>query len=115
VEGRADIKARLLVDENLVLSKEREIALYFITQEALNNILRHAHAKNVSITFKRNRQNVILEIKDDGRGFDTQSVDEGGLGLRNMKDRAEKMDAKFTITSRPGKGTKITILIPRDD
>lgn len=115
VEGRADIKARLLVDDNIALTKDKEIALYFITQEALNNILRHAHAKNVSITIKQTHQNVILEVKDDGRGFDTKTVDEGGLGLRNMKDRTLNMDGKFTISSQPGKGTKITILIPRNN
>ena len=113
VEGRADIKARLLVDENISLPKDREIALYFISQEALNNILRHAHAKNVSITLKQTRQNVILEVNDDGNGFDTKNVDQGGLGLRNMRDRALKMDGKFKIASKSGKGTQISITIPR--
>ncbi len=115
VEGRADIKARLLVDENIVLQKDREIALYFISQEALNNILRHAHAKNVSITLKQTRQNVILHVKDDGRGFDTKSIDEGGMGLRNMRERTLKIDGKFRISSRPGKGTQISIVIPRNN
>ena len=115
VEGRADIKARLLVDEDIVLQKDREIALYFISQEALNNILRHAHAKNVSITLKQTRQNVILHVKDDGRGFDMKSIDEGGMGLRNMRERTLKIDGKFRISSRPGKGTQISIVIPRNN
>jgi PAS domain S-box-containing protein len=113
VEGRADIKARLLVDENIVLPKDKEIALYFISQEALNNILRHAHATNVSITLKQTRQNVILEVNDDGNGFDVKSVDQGGLGLRNMRDRTLKMDGKFKIASRAGKGTQISVTVPR--
>jgi len=114
VEGRADIKARLLVDENIILPKDKEIALYFISQEALNNILRHAQAKNVSITLKQTRQNVILEVNDDGHGFDTKAVDDGGLGLRNMSERTLKMDGKFKITSKPGKGTQISVTIPRN-
>jgi PAS domain S-box-containing protein len=114
VEGRADIKARLLVDEDLVLPKDQEIALYFITQEALNNILRHAHAKNVLLTLRKTRQNVILQVKDDGDGFDTKHVDEGGLGLRNMQERTLNLDGKFFITSLPGKGTKITVRVPRN-
>jgi PAS domain S-box-containing protein len=113
VEGRADIKARLLVDDNISLPKDKEIALYFISQEALNNILRHAHAKNVSITLKQTRQNVILEVNDDGNGFDTKNVDQGGLGLRNMRDRTLKMDGKFKIASRSGKGTQISVTVPR--
>ncbi len=113
VEGRADIKARLLVDENITLPKDKEIALYFISQEALNNILRHAHATNVSITMKQTRQNVILEVNDDGLGFDMKSIDQGGLGLRTMRDRTIKMDGKFKITSKPGNGTQISVTIPR--
>jgi PAS domain S-box-containing protein len=114
VEGRADIKARLLVDEDFTLPRDMEIALYFITQEALNNILRHAHAKNVSITLKQSRQNVILEVNDDGRGFDPKNADEGGLGLRNMSERTMKMDGKFKVTSKPGKGTQISVTVPRN-
>ena len=113
VEGRADIKARLLADENIELTKDKEVALYYIAQEALNNILRHAHAKTVAITLKQTRQNVILKIVDDGRGFEIKKIDQGGLGLPNMRDRALQVNGKFKITSAPGEGTKITIVVGR--
>ncbi len=113
VEGRADIKARLLADEDIQLTKDKEIALYYIAQEALNNILRHAHAKTVSITLKQTRLNVILKIIDDGRGFDIKKIDQGGLGLPNMKERALQVNGKFKIISAPGEGTKITIVVGR--
>jgi signal transduction histidine kinase len=113
VEGRADIKARLLADENIQLSKDREIALYYIAQEALNNILRHAHAKTVLVTLKQTRQNVILKIVDDGRGFEIKKIDQGGLGLPNMKERTLQMNGKFKIISAPGAGTQITITVAR--
>jgi signal transduction histidine kinase len=113
VEGRADIKARLLADEDIQLSKDNEVALYYIAQEALNNILRHAHAKTVSITLKQTRQNVILKIVDDGCGFDIKKIDQGGFGLPNMKERALQANGNCKITSAPGAGTKITITIGR--
>lgn len=113
VEGRADIKARLLADENIQLTKDKEIALYYIAQEALNNILRHAHAKTVSITLKQTRLNVILKIIDDGRGFEIKKIDHGGLGLPNMKERALQVKGKFKIVSAPGAGTQITITVGR--
>lgn len=113
VEGRADIKARMISDENIELEKDHEIALYYIAQEALNNILRHAHAKTVSLNLKQTRQNVTLEIKDDGRGFDMKKVDKSGLGLRNMKERAEQAKGKFKITSKVGVGTKIMVTVVR--
>src|SRR5512147_1902632 len=77
VEGRADIKARLLADDDISLAKDKEIALYFIAQEALNNVLKHAHAKAVTVSLKQKGRNVFLEIVDDGRGFDIQKTDVG--------------------------------------
>jgi len=87
--------------------------LYYIAQEALNNILRHAHAKNVSVTLKQTRQNVILEIKDDGQGFAIKKLDNSGLGLRTMKERAMLANGKFKITSKVGAGTKIVVSVTR--
>ena len=114
VEGRADIKARMISDENIQLEKNDEIALYYIAQEALNNILRHAHARNVSVYLKQTSQNVILEINDDGQGFDIEKLDDSGLGLRNMKERAmQANDGEFKITSKTGKGTQIVVSVAR--
>jgi signal transduction histidine kinase len=111
VEGRADIKAKFLADENIELSKDKEFALYYIAQEALNNVLRHAYAKSVFVTLKQKGQNVTLEIVDDGRGFDPKKPDVGGLGLQNMKERTLQMDGQIKISSKPGNGTKITISV----
>lgn len=113
VEGRADIKARMISDENIELEKDDEIALYYIAQEALNNILRHAHARNVSANLKQTRKNVVLEITDDGQGFDIKKLDDSGLGLRNMKERAAQAKGKFKITSKVGAGTKIVVSVAR--
>jgi PAS domain S-box-containing protein len=115
VEGRADIKARMISDENIQLNKDVEIALYYIAQEALNNILRHAHAKNVSANLKQTRKNVILEITDDGQGFDIKKLDNSGLGLRTMKERTAQANGKFKITSKIGAGTKIVVTVARKD
>ena len=114
VEGRADIKARLLADENIELSKEKEISLFFIAQEALNNILRHARAKTITVKLKQGRRNVILEIVDDGCGFDPKKLDGAGLGLENMKERTIKVNGKLKISSTPGEGTKVVVSVERD-
>jgi signal transduction histidine kinase len=114
VEGRADIRARLLSDENVFLTKDKEVALYFIAQEALNNVLRHARAKSVLITVKQGKRNVILRIQDDGIGFDPKKVERGGMGLSNMKERALQINGKLNILSKPGQGTKIVITVGKD-
>jgi len=113
VEGRADIKARLLADdEDIPLATDTQMTLYYIAQEALNNVLRHAHAKSVLVTLKKGRGNVVLEILDDGVGFDLKKVDRAGLGLRNMRERAAQLDGKLQIISKPNVGTRIVVAVP---
>jgi PAS domain S-box-containing protein len=114
VEGRADIQARLLADEDISLSKSKEVALYYIAQEALNNVLKHAHAQTVLVTLKQTRQNVILQVSDNGKGFDVKNVEQGGMGLQNMKFRTTQVNGKLKITSAPGAGTKIKVTVTRD-
>jgi signal transduction histidine kinase len=117
VEGRADIKARLradLADDEIALSKQTEVVLYYVAQEALNNTLKHAGAKSISVTLKQGRRNVILEILDDGCGFDPKNVERGGLGLINMHERISQIRGKIQILSAPEKGTRIVITVPKD-
>lgn len=114
VEGRANIKARLLAAEDLSLSKDKEMALYYIAQEALNNVLRHAHAKSVLVTLKQGQRNVILEIRDDGCGFDPKEVDRTGLGLENIRERTAQIDGTLKIVSKPNHGTKIVVTVRKD-
>ncbi len=111
VEGRADIKARLLADDNIDLSLEKETMLYYIAQEALNNIMKHADAKSVTIFLKNRKTSVTLEVVDDGHGFDPKATGKGGMGLRIMQERATKADGQLTIKSTPGKGTKVIVKI----
>lgn len=115
VEGRADIKAGLIADETIKLPPEIEIALYYIAQEALNNVLRHAKASKVIVTFKQTKRNLVLRITDDGKGFDLKNIDQAGLGFNSMKERTEKIQGKFKIESAPGKGTVLTITIPKSN
>jgi two-component system sensor histidine kinase UhpB len=65
------------------------------------------------VNLKQTRQNVTLEIKDDGQGFDIKKLDDSGLGLRNMKERAMQANGKFKITSKVKTGTKIVVSVAR--
>jgi signal transduction histidine kinase len=80
----------------------------------LNNVLRHAGAKSISVTLKQGRRNVILEILDDGCGFDPKKVERGGLGLVNMHERTAQIHGKLKIVSKHDKGTRIVITVPKD-
>jgi PAS domain S-box-containing protein len=109
VEGRADIKARFLAPETISISKKKEVALYYITQEALNNVLRHAFAKSVTVTLKQGYKYVTLEVEDDGCGFDKNKLERGGMGLKNIKERVKQENGKLKISSKLGKGTVIQV------
>ena len=91
------------------------MALYYISQEALNNVLRHAGAESVVVRLKQKRVNVNFEIEDDGRGFDVKKANASdGMGLKNMRERTALIGGKFKLHSVPGKGTKITVTVPKD-
>lgn len=99
------------------LDQEVETHLYRIAQEALNNIVKHAGAKNVLVLLDRRDDNLILVIEDDGTGFDPgeerKSAKSGsGLGLVGMNERAMLIGGKVEIESAPGTGTTIYVRVP---
>jgi len=88
--------------------------LYYIAQEALNNTLKHARANLVMVKLRQTRKNIILQVTDNGEGFNLKNVDHNGLGLQNMKARTEQINGKLKITSKPGAGTSIRVTVSRD-
>jgi signal transduction histidine kinase len=90
------------------LTPDHEQQIYRITEEALNNVVRHANARALSVRWAQK----ILTIADDGCGFAVaNATDSGHYGLTGMKERAHLIDAALTITAAPGEGTKVTLEI----
>jgi len=101
--------------ENLPQSPKRETAscLYSIAQEALLNVSKHAQAKHVRVELKSSADRVSLSIADDGIGFPTRSAGGGmGLGVLNMRERVGWLKGSFSLESRPGGGTQISVALP---
>ncbi len=95
---------------------EKELTIYRIVQEALNNILKHSEANNASITLSRRKKVYLLEIDDDGTGYDvTDPAVQHGFGLANIVNRVNLLNGKLKISTEPGKGTNIKIYIPFGD
>lgn len=99
------------------LDREAETHLYRITQEALNNIVKHARAKNVNVVLEKHKDTIILIIEDDGSGFTlkhltTRLDSRRGLGLKGMAERAELMSGTLEIESAAGRGTTIYARVP---
>jgi PAS domain S-box-containing protein len=90
------------------------LALYRVAQEALTNVVRHAHATMVSISLTKGYPYAIMEIEDNGRGISTQKTKTKtrGLGLVSMRERVEYMGGTFRFKSSPGRGTRVRVKIP---
>ncbi len=93
------------------LEKSYELALYRISQELVNNVLKHANAKNISLQVLRRDQQIILIMEDNGRGF-VFSDHKDGYGLRNLDTRTKLLGGELNIESTPGTGTTVRIEIP---
>ncbi|MEI6947184.1 PAS domain S-box protein [Paraflavisolibacter sp. H34] len=88
-----------------------QVALFRIIQEQLNNIVKHAEAKNVGIKLRFGGREIRLQVRDDGKGFDTR-LPRQGLGIRNMQNRAELHNGRLRLTSAEGKGCTLDVHIP---
>lgn len=100
----------------LPLPPEAEVTLLRAVQESLANVHRHAGASRVSITLSYMPDRVLLDVQDDGRGFDPESPVQsggGGFGLTAMRQRAEALAGTVYVESSPGEGTTIVVEIPR--
>jgi two-component system, NarL family, sensor histidine kinase DegS len=103
----------------VALSEEQELTIFRIVQECLTNIAKHAQAKGVRVEVEfGGTQAVIMNIIDDGAGFDPSRTPKNHYGLINMRERARKAGGEVTISSEPGKGTHVRLAIrpaPRTD
>ncbi len=99
------------------LSDQAAIALFRITQESLNNVMRHSHAQNVSVYVGHRNNHVEVTLRDDGKGFDTKKLEDRytGLGILGMKERMDGVEGSLEITSTPGEGTTVTAIYPQEN
>jgi signal transduction histidine kinase len=99
------------------MDKQKELLIFRIIQEALNNIVKYADASSVKVIMQNEDDDLVISILDNGKGFDLQTVYENKkagqmAGLKNMRHRAESLNGQLEILSTPGKGSKITARVP---
>ena len=113
LQARQGIVVQLELGEEPDLPLKVKQDLFRIAQEALHNTVKHARASQVMLRLEQSNNEVIMEILDDGRGFDASASFPGHLGLRSMRERMTNLGGMFQIESTEGKGTTICIHIPR--
>lgn len=109
VERRGGVRGELHIAGEDHLSPLMQAELYHIAQEALNNTLKHAHAKRVDIHLLFSENDVKLQIRDDGMGFDAADPSRGGQGLAGMRERAQRIGGDLSVESTTGRGTTVIV------
>jgi signal transduction histidine kinase len=100
--------------ENQRLESEKEVVMYRAACELINNSIRHSGASRIEIELNKHEKFITLQFYDNGRGFDTTSLDNEdtkGMGLSNIETRVKSVDGVFILESTPGKGTSALIKI----
>jgi signal transduction histidine kinase len=97
--------------ETGALSQDLHIGIYRILQEQLNNVLKHAEATEVTIQLEQRENTLRLSIADNGKGFQVQQS-QNGIGLMNMRTRAENLSGTFVVKSSPGEGCCVEVVVP---
>jgi PAS domain S-box-containing protein len=104
---------RLVVEEGFPVSlpAKESVELLRILQEALANVRRHSAARNVVVGLRTDEEAILIEVADDGRGFDPGPA-RAGFGLSGMRERVEGLGGRIEVRSRPGEGTKVMVMVP---
>jgi signal transduction histidine kinase len=106
--GRARLPIQLQIEGGGKLAPDVQVGLYRIAQEALHNVVKHAKATQAVVTLRLNEA-PCLSVADNGCGFDPAAVPPDRLGLEIMRERAEAIGARLSISSEPGEGTQISV------
>ncbi|MBD2518831.1 sensor histidine kinase [Nostoc sp. FACHB-973] len=107
--GRTSLQVITKLEGDRPVSDEVKLVFCRITQEALNNIIKHAQATQLSVSFHSDSQKMVLRIRDNGHGFDVTKISPDRLGIAIMKERAQSIGGSFQLKSCPGEGTEIIL------
>ena len=110
---QAKVPIERKLDHGPPLSEEQELVVYRVAQEALTNVARHAGASKVELRLRRTDEQVVLAVRDDGRGLPSAALP-SSHGIRGMRERAMLIGAQLTIIGPPDGGTEVKLAIPLD-
>jgi two-component system, NarL family, sensor kinase len=115
---KTGFKTQLDIEGKMIrLEPQKELILFRIIQEVLNNIMKHAEANAIEINVNYTEKEVKISVSDNGKGFDLTPLNENdlsgfGLGIRNMHNRAKLIGADFSMSSNIGNGTVVSLAVP---
>ena len=112
-ESNGPVRSELNVDGSLNrFDRGQELALYRITQELLNNSIKHAQCTEITIQLLKRDDLLVLNYYDNGKGFDPSLLNKKGFGLKNIENRVKLAEGKIIWDVAPGKGISVMIELP---
>jgi len=123
IKATADVHARrggfdVTLNVEPDASSSRDQLIVSLAQELLNNVAQHAHASHVTIALRRTREDIVLEVADDGSGMDParprEALDRGHIGLASIAMRVESCGGRLELTADAGQGTRVRAVLPAD-
>ena len=115
IRNTGQFNAQLTIQgEKFKLSMQHELVVFRMLQEALNNIIKHAKAKNIEVLLQYSNPAFAMSVTDDGKGFDPSSISnsKNGMGLKSMKNRAALIGGTFQMDAAIGKGSTLSLNLP---
>jgi signal transduction histidine kinase len=113
VQGGTSIKFETKIEKpRVAVSRDEAINIYRIAQESLSNLIKHSHADRAIVELHETNGRLYLRVEDNGRGVPAGTSD--GLGLKGIRERAQIINADLEIETTAGKGTRLTVSVPRD-
>jgi PAS domain S-box-containing protein len=117
IAGRSQVTCECVIDpevQEIELNQERSTMLFRIVQEALTNVVRHAHASQATIQVEQVSDEIVVKVVDNGRGIDTDRLlNRESWGILGMYERARYFGGELRITGTPGKGTEVALRLPK--
>jgi len=113
-QNRTGVKCKAVIDpEDIILDKDRSMAIFRIFQETLTNVARHASATRVKVSLVKKAEKVELKVRDNGRGITKEQInDPKSFGLTGIRERALSIGGEVKIIGVQGKGTTVTVIFP---
>ncbi|MBT2335605.1 CHASE3 domain-containing protein [Variovorax paradoxus] len=108
---RSGIQVQMVL-EPVTMDESRQLTIYRMVQESLTNIGKYAEASEATIVLKNYENHAVVEVADNGKGFDPQRIRPSTHGLAGMRHRVEAARGKLTIASTPGRGTRVSAMLP---
>lgn len=111
-DTKTSFQLEIAADVICNIAPAKQVAIYRLIQEILNNMNKHAEATLISVAFTRAGEDMVITVQDNGKGFDPAVIPEGHYGMLGMRERAEFLGGRLEVNSAPGSGSQFIVFVP---